>query len=236
LYLANISEQQQEMLKRGVVSKHIAVCGLTLKPKKQRDPEAVRKSLGLKPGAKLILFSSGSLGTQVKLSWLEQVVDEVCTRDSSTHIVIVTGKNRTLYETLVKRLKQPQVHLFGYHEDVSLLYEAASVFLTKPGGLTIVEALQYKLPVIVTQYLPGQEELNMKYLALRNLITLGMKQGKVITPSEIVSIMEKELGDGALKSSLIANSALADLVQDSVEKSPLIQAVKLLFNESGRTV
>jgi hypothetical protein len=48
---------------------------------------------------------------------------------------------------------------------MSDLYQIADVFMTKPGGLSVAEAGQFGLPLVVTHTLPGQEDLNLAYLA-----------------------------------------------------------------------
>jgi len=40
----------------------------------------------------------------------------------------------------------------------------ADVIVTKPGGLTTAEALAKKLPMVLIDPLPGQEELNAEFL------------------------------------------------------------------------
>ncbi|MDA6131239.1 hypothetical protein OSK38_28225, partial [Escherichia coli] len=61
----------------------------------------------------------------------------------------------------------------GYIEDpfeMNQLYNKADAILTKPGGVTISEALQKKLPILVHTSLPGQEEINLDYLLEKNLV------------------------------------------------------------------
>ena len=40
--------------------------------------------------------------------------------------------------------------------------------LCKPGGVTISEALQKELPIFVHSALPGQEEVNLRYLKVKS--------------------------------------------------------------------
>ena len=42
--------------------------------------------------------------------------------------------------------------------------DASDCIITKPGGLTVSEALAKKLPMILTKPIPGQEERNMDFL------------------------------------------------------------------------
>lgn len=51
------------------------------------------------------------------------------------------------------------------------LYEQATGIMTKPGGVTISECLQKRLPVFIYHALPGQEEMNLNLLHERKLVT-----------------------------------------------------------------
>ena len=42
--------------------------------------------------------------------------------------------------------------------------------VTKPGGVTISEALRKRLPIFVHSFLPGQEEINLTYLKKQGLV------------------------------------------------------------------
>lgn len=50
------------------------------------------------------------------------------------------------------------------------LYDAVDAIMTKPGGVTISEALRKRLPIFVHSYLPGQEKINLTYLKEHQLV------------------------------------------------------------------
>jgi UDP-N-acetylglucosamine:LPS N-acetylglucosamine transferase len=50
------------------------------------------------------------------------------------------------------------------------LYESADAIITKPGGVTISEAIKKKVPIFIHSALPGQEEINLKHLKERGLV------------------------------------------------------------------
>jgi UDP-N-acetylglucosamine:LPS N-acetylglucosamine transferase len=50
------------------------------------------------------------------------------------------------------------------------LYERVDAIVTKPGGITVSEALRKSLPIFVHSALPGQEEVNLRYLTERKLV------------------------------------------------------------------
>ena len=89
------------------------------------------------------------------------------------------------------------------------LYAIADVFVTKPGGLTTAEALNWNLPIIVTHWLPGQEELNINYLSKKQLI--------LAKPKDLANAVERELKTGELEKSLVNSKYTQALVKDGKE-------------------
>ncbi|MDD9314062.1 hypothetical protein HUN92_07170 [Bacillus firmus] len=88
--------------------------------------------------------------------------------------LILCGNNDELYSSL-QALDSKQIEPIGYIDDpyeMNQLYNIADAILTKPGGVTISEALQKKLPILVHTSLPGQEEINLDYLLEKNLVTV----------------------------------------------------------------
>ena len=45
----------------------------------------------------------------------------------------------------------------------------SDVIITKPGGISITEAMACRLPIVIREYLPGQEERNTEFLLNNNL-------------------------------------------------------------------
>jgi len=55
--------------------------------------------------------------------------------------------------------------LLGWTEDIAALMNAASVLVTKPGGITISEASLCRLPLVLFDAIPGPEQRNAERLA-----------------------------------------------------------------------
>ncbi|MFD6208601.1 galactosyldiacylglycerol synthase [Peribacillus sp. NPDC060253] len=54
--------------------------------------------------------------------------------------------------------------------EMNKIYDEVDVIITKPGGVTISEALRKRLPIFVHSMLPGQEEINLQYLKDNKLV------------------------------------------------------------------
>jgi len=118
----------------------------------------------------------------------------------------VAGKNKQLQTELGKRYAgKDNVKIFGYVDFMPELYSLADVVVTKPGGLTVSECLMYGLPIIIHTWLPGQEEINYKYL-LENKLILPV-------PANPRAALEHELKTADFAASLKINPKVAEIVQ-----------------------
>ena len=169
LYLANIEEQKQEMMKLGIEENKIAVCGITLKPKSVVDKNVVKEKLGVSQDQRLIIFGSGSLGIGFDEKLLFDYLTALTEQNEKIFVAVMCGKNQELKSKLDK-LNLKNVLPLGFYENPTELYQTAELLVTKPGGLTISEALQSGIKILVTHTLPGQEEPNYEYLLERKLI------------------------------------------------------------------
>lgn len=55
-------------------------------------------------------------------------------------------------------------------ERMNTLYSHTTAFVTKPGGTLISEAIKKEVPIFVHMTLPGQEEINLRYLLAQKLV------------------------------------------------------------------
>lgn len=54
--------------------------------------------------------------------------------------------------------------VYGFAENIHELMDAADIVISKPGGLTMAEALAKGRPVMIMDPIPGQEQRNGEYL------------------------------------------------------------------------
>lgn len=85
---------------------------------------------------------------------------------------VLCGKNIKLYRS-IKNRNHPYIEALRYindKEEMNKLYDKADAVITKPGGITVTECLWKKIPIIVYEALPGQEEMNLRFLKKNKLI------------------------------------------------------------------
>jgi 1,2-diacylglycerol 3-beta-galactosyltransferase len=90
-------------------------------------------------------------------------------------LLVVTGRNRRLYAYLQRTRSNLRVpaKIFGFVNNMPELMRAADVLITKAGPGTISEALACGLPIILSGYVPGQEEGNVDYVVQNDVGVLA---------------------------------------------------------------
>ena len=218
-YLVNIEEQKQELINLGVNENDIEVCGITLKPLVQIDTEALRSKFSIPSDHKVVIFGSGSLGIGFSFDLLKNYLAGLSTINPKITTLVMCGKN----EQLLKNLRAENlvnVVPLGFYTNPSELYQMADVLVTKPGGLTIAEAIQAKVKILITHTLPGQEEPNYSYLLHHGLVE---PIPQILDPKHLVSstldVLAKEIdSETPFASQLIQRGMEGKLIKSSINK------------------
>lgn len=154
---------KEQLLLRGVDRSRIKVLGIPIDSKflKQYEKDALYRKFHLKPDKFTILIVTGSFG----IGKIEKIVDLLY---KETQILVVCANNKILYRRLKKK-EYPEVKVFGFIGNIEELMAVSDIIITKPGGLTISEALAMDLfPVFITA-IPGQETENARILASQSI-------------------------------------------------------------------
>ena len=84
----------------------------------------------------------------------------------NVRIDVVCGRNEKLREYLHNCFGHaPDVRLFGFVDTIHELMKRSSCIVTKAGGVTLSEAMQVQIPIVIFKPFPGQEKENARYLA-----------------------------------------------------------------------
>lgn len=164
LYLLPSRRSVEMLSARGVEPGKLRETGIPIRPGFGRplDPARMKRKYGLVPDLPAVLLMGGGEGS-VSLERLVPVLDSAGER---FQLAALAGRNRRQYNRLQRlsgRLRHP-LTVFGFTDLVEELMAAVDVIITKPGGLTSAEALAKRLPLVLVDPLPGQEELNARFL------------------------------------------------------------------------
>ncbi|NQT95705.1 MAG: hypothetical protein HQ572_04575 [Candidatus Omnitrophica bacterium] len=163
-YVVASDEAKIKLVENGVSPDRVHVFGIPI-GKDFMDgskPDEALNSLGLDNNLKTILVMGGSGG----LGPIKRMVLALERISSRIQIIVVTGTNTKLHSYLKRytgKLKNKLVPV-GYTDSINRLMSVSDIVVTKPGGLTISEAMAKHLPVIIINPIPGQEAKNTEFL------------------------------------------------------------------------
>ena len=149
-------------LKKGIQREKLLPLGIPIAAKfdVKTAKEEARRALGLSPDAPTLLLMKGTLGT----GKLHRILHHLDRCSLPWQVIVVCGKSKKAYKKLSSHTYQKQVRILSYTEDIPRLMDAADLLITKPGGLTVSEALTRALPMIIVNPIPGQEDRNTEFL------------------------------------------------------------------------
>lgn len=161
LYFIGSADMLMAMAAKGVARKRIAVTGIPVLPSFSEYDRDEQKA---KDGRQLpnILIMGGGLGmggVQESLHSLEAIA-------RSLRIVVIAGRNKKLRRKLERfsLRSHHSIRIYEYTDRIPELMANAQLLITKPGALTISEALTMELPMILFDPIPGQEIDNARFL------------------------------------------------------------------------
>lgn len=164
-------------IKKGIDASRILPLGIPIHPKfcqpiSQAD---ARARLGLDLDRPTILMMGGSMGYSNNKKLIAQL--NLC--DIPFQLLVVCGNNKKQYEEMLhlkETLDGPCIlHPYGFVNNVEEMMSAADCIITKPGGLTVSEALAKNLPMILVNPIPGHEERNVEFLMNNGMACLVTK-------------------------------------------------------------
>jgi len=155
-----------------------------------KDRVELLRKLNLDPDLPVLLFMAGSFG----VSNIIKLYRSLESTDVRMQVIVITGRNKKLYESFEKELavgSRIPTRLVFFTDEVETYMHASDLLVTKPGGLTVSEALACGLPMAVFDAIPGQEEDNANFLATHDMCVRLKKDGDFA--GEISSLLrEKE--------------------------------------------
>ena len=119
-----------------------------------------RAELGLAPDRAAVLLVGGGEG----MGPLFEIARAIDRARLPLQLVVVAGRNRKLYDKLRAAVWQTPVSIQGFVTNMPDWMRASDVIVTKAGPGTISEALACGLPILLSGFLPGQEEGNVTFV------------------------------------------------------------------------
>ncbi|MCB0081087.1 MAG: glycosyltransferase [Caldilineaceae bacterium] len=173
-----------QAIELGMAPEKIAVYGQPVSIKftqPVKDKMTLRNSLGLDAQRPAILLVGGGEGSGP----LVAIARQIAQRAPGTQLLVVAGRNHSLRQELetASWAQTPHVHIYGFVDNMPDLMHACDLIVTKAGPGTISEALIAHLPIILFDFIPGQETGNVDYVERNGVGVLAQ------SPQEIARIV-----------------------------------------------
>ncbi len=178
-YVVPSKETEERLIKKGVPKERIRSFGIPVDPKftVKLDRQEILKKLDLSCDFPIILIMGGGQG----LGAIKGAVKSLLKSETNLQLIVVAGTNKKLTKWLKKTQKKShkKMIVYEYANNIDELMEVATLAITKPGGMTITEALVKGLPMVIIKPIPGQEMHNTDFL---------LKKGVAIRVNRLNSI------------------------------------------------
>jgi processive 1,2-diacylglycerol beta-glucosyltransferase len=162
-YFVATDEVREQLIECGLPAGKIKVTGIpiSLSFMNPTPREQCRKELQIADDETLILVLSSGLNphkTRAMIRDLREVPGKI-------RFLVSAGKDAP-HEQHVREFCQndPRFTVFGFSPKIAEMMRAADILISKPGGLTVSEAISLGLPQILFSPIPGQEEANADYI------------------------------------------------------------------------
>ena len=168
-YIVANDDMVTKMIAEGVDSRCIYPYGIPVDEVffEEKEKQLVIEELGLDKNLPTILMMAGSFGVSNVFDVYENIIDI----DLDFQIILVTGRNQKLYNNFEEVIgsSPKKTKLIYFTDEINKFMQASDIIITKPGGLTVTEALACNIPMAVFNAIPGQEEENAEFLLKHNM-------------------------------------------------------------------
>jgi 1,2-diacylglycerol 3-beta-galactosyltransferase len=174
---------RQAGLAAGLRPEQLRLTGLPVRPVFATTPRPraeLRTELGMDADLPAALLVGGGEGVGRVAVIARAVARELADEGGSRgQLVVICGRNRRLQALLAKAAWPVPVQIRGFVTNMSDWMAACDCIVTKAGPGTIAESLIRGLPILLSGYIPGQEEGNVPFV-LENRVGLYSAEPQVI--------------------------------------------------------
>ena len=217
-YIAT-NELQEEFKKMNIPPEKIVVSGIPIRDAFEEidNISKLHAKYNINRRKRVVLINSGAFGV---FKDIKKVCTELC-KNKNIQVAVVCGNNM-FQKTKLESLRLRNLKVFGFIEDIHELYKISCCMITKPGGITLTEALSVQLPLIIIKPVPGQEKENAMYFEKKGAAIIANNTYQIVNSTidlinnpELLSAMRKNMKKMYNKSS---SDRIVDDVLGSIEK------------------
>ncbi len=225
-YYTATEDGKAYLVTAGVRPEQVLVTGIPVRPgfDAELGVSAARQRCGLDAGRPVVLLLCGGFG----VGPIGELLHELRHMPTDAQVVVIAGRNEVLRARLAEQAQAgpPRVRVAGFTDKMHEWMQAADVVVTKPGGLTVAEALACGLPLVIVNPIPGQETRNSDYLLehgaaikVNNPRLLGYRVGKLLADTARLRGLQHAAR------AIARPHAARDIVADALRLLPVPHAV-----------
>lgn len=197
---------QGKIVSMGVDPQQVKLTGIPTHENFSRpvDVQQLRAKMNLRSDRFTVLIATGSFG----IGPIEEIIQHL----QDFQVVVICGHNKKLVERL-RMVAGDYVKVFGLVHNMDEMMGLSDAMITKPGGLSISEALVRELPMIFFNAIPGQETNNIKVLATYGVGISDCSIAQMASALKRLQSSQQELSDLKVKIKALARpQAVSDIV------------------------
>lgn len=185
----NVSNQ---LKRRGIEEDQYRVTGIPIKPIFYEDTtedmiKELKKKYQVPEGKKVVLLTAGAQGVVPNVNRIVSYL----TNEDNIELLVVCGRNTRLYKRLKRKLGHlKNLHLFQFVHTMHELMRISDVMITKPGGITMTEAANIGIPVVLYRPVYGQELENAIYFSSKRAATISLQEDELVY--KVLTILNDE--------------------------------------------
>ena len=186
--------RQYAVKKCGILSENIKVVPFILNQKflatlQSDNINAIKKKYGISLDKKVVLLAGGGEGLPI----IKKIVKEFINRKADYTILAVCGRDKTVKSYLEKLSENAlpfDLKVFGFINFMDELIKICDCALIKAGAASLMETLAARKPVVICEFIYGQELGNVQFAIDNGLGKFCRK------PSDICDAVDYLVSDG----------------------------------------
>ncbi len=190
LYIVPTEIARERLILNGVAPDKVRLAGLPVAASfcgRAGDKARLRTELGWRIGCPVGLLVGGREG----MGPVYEIAQAISWAGLECELAVVAGRNQALRASLEAATWKVPTHIYGFVTEMADLMCAADVLVTKAGPATIWEAFGAGVPIVLYDYLPGQEEGIVTYVE-------NSSAGRVaLSPQAVVDVLRGWFGPEA---------------------------------------
>ena len=168
-YLAATPFSRQWLVQKGVAPERVLVCGIPVKPVFINLPRRKRRA-----GTRQLLIMGGGCGLLPKDKQFYEALNQL----PGVETTILTGHNQALLAQLSGTYEH--IRALDFTDEVPKFMAQADVVISKPGGLSVFEAIYAEKPLLLFKPKLEQEKRNGQFMADSGMALLLPNEGEAM--------------------------------------------------------